>query len=190
MANVDVILLERVSGLGQMGDVVAVKPGFARNFLLPQKKALRATAQNKAFFDKQKVVLEAQNLARKGEAEKVSKKMDGLKVVVLRAAAEGGQLYGSVSARDIADAVSALGFAVDRQHVVLNQAIKTLGLFPVDVALHPEVTIHVTVNVARSEDEAKLQAVRGEAVIIDPNAIEEDEAKPAEEANVQASGNA
>jgi large subunit ribosomal protein L9 len=190
MANVDVILLERVSGLGQMGDVVAVKPGFARNFLLPQKKALRATAQNKAFFEKQKVVLEAQNLARKGEAEKVSKKMDGLKVVVIRAAAEGGQLYGSVSARDIADAIIAAGYKIERRQVQLNQAIKTLGLFPTEVALHPEVTIHVTVNVARSEDEAKLQAVRGEAVIIDPNAVPADEEAPAAEENVQAAGSA
>lgn len=191
MANVDVILLERVSGLGQMGDVVAVKPGFARNFLLPQKKALRATAQNKAFFEKQKVVLEAQNLARKGEAEKVSKKIDGLKVVVIRAAAEGGQLYGSVSARDIADAVIAAGYKIERRQVLLNQAIKTLGLFPVEVALHPEVSVNVTVNVARSEDEAKIQAERGEAVIIDPNAVDADDEAPAEEeTNVQAAGNA
>jgi large subunit ribosomal protein L9 len=190
MANVDVILLERVSGLGQMGDVVAVKPGYARNFLLPQKKALRATAQNKTFFEKQKAVLEAQNLARKGEAEKVAKKMDGLKVVVIRAAAEGGQLYGSVSARDIADAVIAAGYKIERRQVALNQAIKALGLFPVDVALHPEVSVAVTVNVARSEDEARIQAERGEAVIIDRNAVEVEEEAPEETANVQAAGNA
>lgn len=170
MAHMDVILLERVSGLGQMGDVVAVRPGYARNFLLPQKKALRANAANRAYFEKQKTTLEANNLARKSEAEKVGKKVDGVKVVVIRAAAEGGQLYGSVSARDISDAVTAAGFKIERRQVVLNTAIKTLGLFPVEVALHPEVHVTVTVNVARSEDEAKIQAERGEAVVHDRNA--------------------
>ena len=161
----DVILLERVESLGQMGDVVKVKAGFARNFLLPQKKALRATKQNLAYFEQQKSALEASNAEKRKSAEKQGKSVDGASVVIVRQAAEGGQLYGSVTARDIADAVSALGTKVDRQHVVLNQAIKTLGLFKVSVALHPEVSVGVTVNVARSEEEAKIQLETGTAVI-------------------------
>ena len=162
---VDVILLERVEKLGQMGQVVKVRPGFARNYLLPQKKALRATKENKAYFEKQKATLEQVNAERRQNAEKQAGSIEGASVVIVRQAAETGQLYGSVSARDIAEAVSALGTSVDRQHVVLNQAIKALGLFQVPVSLHPEVTITVTVNVARSEEEAKVQAERGEALI-------------------------
>ncbi len=155
---VEVILLERVEKLGQMGQVVKVRPGFARNFLLPQKKALRATKENLAFFEKQRTQLEAQNLHRKGEAEEVAKKLDGVAVVVIRQAGESGQLYGSVNARDIADAVTAAGFTIGRSQVVLDKAIKTLGLYKQRVVLHPEVAVHVTVNVAQSGEEAAMQA--------------------------------
>jgi large subunit ribosomal protein L9 len=161
----DVILLERVPNLGQLGQVVKVKPGYARNFLLPKKKALRATKENLAYFERQKSVIEQNNAERRGEAAKLGGKIDGASVVVVRQAAETGQLYGSVTARDIADAISALGNPVDRQHVVLNQAIKTLGLFKITISPHPEVTATVTVNIARSEEEAKTQAERGEALV-------------------------
>ena len=180
----DVILLERVPNLGKLGEVVKVKPGYARNYLLPQKKALRATKENMAYFERQKAVLEKTNAERRQGAETESGKIDGASVVIVRQAAESGQLYGSVSTRDIADAITALGTAkVDRQHVVLNQAIKTLGLFKIPVSLHPEVTVSVTVNVARSEEEAKTQAERGEALIGRP---EEEEAAPVEEAAPEA----
>jgi large subunit ribosomal protein L9 len=161
----DVILLERVPNLGQLGQVVKVKAGYARNFLLPKKKALRATKDNLAYFEAQKTVIEQTNADRRKDAEGIGGKIAGVSVVIVRQAAESGQLYGSVTARDIAEAVSALGTAVDRQHVVLNQAIKTLGLFDVTVALHPEVSVKVSVNVARSAEEAKTQAERGEALI-------------------------
>jgi large subunit ribosomal protein L9 len=154
---VDVILLERVEKLGQMGQVVKVRPGFARNFLLPQKKALRATKDNLAYFEKQRHQLEAQNLSRRSEAEQVAKKLDGVAVVVIRQAGESGQLYGSVTARDIADAVTAAGFTVARAQVVLVKAIKTLGLHKQRVVLHPEVSVSVTVNVAQSAEEAEMQ---------------------------------
>ena len=154
----DVILLERVENLGQMGQVVKVRPGFARNFLLPQKKAMRATKENLAYFEKQRAQLEAQNLTRKNEAEKVAEKLNGLKVVLIRQAGESGQLYGSVSSRDIAQAVTDSGFTVERHQVVLDHTIKTLGLHPVRVALHPEVAVGVTVNVAQSPEEAEMQA--------------------------------
>ncbi|HUN47520.1 MAG TPA: 50S ribosomal protein L9 [Stellaceae bacterium] len=153
-----VILLERVEKLGQMGQVVDVKPGFARNFLLPQKKALRATKDNIAYFEKQRTQLEAQNLARKGEAEQVAQKLDGLSVVVIRQAGESGQLYGSVSARDIAEAVTEAGFTIARGQVVQEKAIKTLGLYKQRVVLHPEVSVTVTINVAQSAEEAEMQA--------------------------------
>ncbi|HLG87684.1 MAG TPA: 50S ribosomal protein L9 [Alphaproteobacteria bacterium] len=176
----EVILLERVPNLGRLGEVVKVKPGYARNYLLPQKKALRATKENMAYFERQKAVLEQTNAERRQGAEAQAGKIDGASVVIVRQAAETGQLYGSVSTRDIADAVSALGTTnIDRQHVVLNQAIKTLGLFKIPVSLHPEVTVTVTVNVARSEEEAKTQAERGEALIGRP---EEEEAPDAEAA--------
>jgi len=155
---VQVILLERVEKLGQMGQVVDVKPGFARNFLLPQKKALRATKDNIAYFEKQRTQLEAQNLARKGEAEQVAQKLDGLSVVVIRQAGESGQLYGSVSARDIAEAVTQAGFTIARGQVVQEKAIKTLGLYKQRVVLHPEVSVTVTINVAQSAEEAEMQA--------------------------------
>jgi large subunit ribosomal protein L9 len=155
---VDVILLERVEKLGQMGQVVKVRPGFARNYLLPHKKALRATKENLAYFEKQRGQLEAQNLARRGEAEHVAKKLDGIAVVVIRQAGESGQLYGSVTARDISDAVTKAGFTIGRGQVVLDKAIKTLGLYKQRVVLHPEVSVTVTVNVAQSAEEAEMQS--------------------------------
>jgi large subunit ribosomal protein L9 len=161
----EVILLERVPNLGQLGQVVKVKPGYARNFLLPTKKALRATKENLAYFERQKTVIEQTNAERRASATEQGKKVDGISVVIVRQAAESGQLYGSVTARDIADAISAQGNPVERSSVVLNQAIKTLGLFAITVALHPEVSVKVTVNIARSEEEAKTQAERGEALI-------------------------
>ena len=155
---VEVILLERVEKLGQMGQVVKVRPGFARNFLLPQKKALRATKENMAFFERQRAQLEANNLERRGEAQDVAAKLEGVIVTVIRQAGESGQLYGSVTARDVAEAVTAAGFTVDRGQIVLDRAIKTLGLHKQRVVLHPEVSVHVTVNVAQSAEEAEMQA--------------------------------
>ena len=160
-----VILLERIDKLGQMGDVVKVKPGFARNFLLPEGKALRATEVNIKQFENQKVHLETQNLKRKSDAEAVSNKMSGISVMLVRQAGETGQLYGSVNSRDIAQALSKDGFAVNRNQVYLNQPIKALGVHKISVNLHPEVNVEVNVNVARSEDEAKIQAETGRAVL-------------------------
>jgi len=159
----DVILLERIAKLGQMGDVVKVRDGFARNFLLPNHKALRATKANKARFDTMKVELEARNLERRKDAEAVAEKLAGQSVVMLRQAGESGQLYGSVSTRDIAEGFTAQGFVLDRQQVVLNHPIKTLGVHVVPVTLHPEVEVTVKVNVARNAEEAERQA-RGEDV--------------------------
>jgi large subunit ribosomal protein L9 len=154
----EVILLERIEALGQMGDVVKVKPGFARNFLLPQKKALRATKDNLKYFESQRAQLEAQNLKRRQDAEVIAKKLEGLQVVILRQAGETGQLYGSVSTRDVADAVTAAGFTVERRQVLLDQPIKTLGIVKTRIALHPEVIVSISVNVAQSEEEAAMQA--------------------------------
>lgn len=159
----DVILLQRVEKLGQMGEVVKVKPGFARNFLLPQKKAIRATKENLARFETERAQLEAQNIKRREEAERVAERVAGLAVVMLRQAGESGQLYGSVSGRDIADAATEGGLSISRQQVLLDHPIKALGLHPVRVMLHPEVIITVTVNVARTAEEAERQA-RGETV--------------------------
>lgn len=167
-----VILLERVEKLGQMGDVVKVRDGFARNFLLPKKKALRATKGNREYFETQKAQLEARNLERKAEAEQIAKKLDGKSFVLLRQAGDRGQLYGSVSPRDIADIVSAGGFSIARTQVPLDKAIKSIGLTPVTIVLHPEVRVHVTVNVARTEDEAERQA-RGEDVLAEATPEEE-----------------
>ena len=161
----EVILLQRIGRLGQMGDVVNVKDGYARNFLLPQKKALRATEENRKHFDSQRAQLEANNLELKKEAEAVAAKLDGKVFVAIRSAGDTGQLYGSVSTRDIADVVTAGGFTVDRRQVVLDRPIKTLGLHATRVALHPEVTVKVTLNVARSADEAERQQ-RGEDVTV------------------------
>ena len=177
----EVILLQRVEKLGQMGEVVKVKDGYARNFLLPNKKAMRATAANKSHFEKQRAQLEAQNLAQRQEAEKVAGKMDGLSVTVLRQAGDSGQLYGSVSARDIAEAITEAGFTVGRSQVVLSTPIKAVGISSVQVSLHPEVTISVKVNVARSAAEAENQAGTAEAVFENPEA-ETEEADEAAEA--------
>jgi len=173
----EVILLERIERLGQMGDVVRVKPGFARNYLLPQKKALRATDTNRKLFETQRAQLEAVNLERRTEAEAVAKKIDGLAVIIVRQASESDQLYGSVTVRDIAQAITTAGFTVESKQVQLGRPIKLVGLHPVTVKLHPEVSVAVTVNVARSEDEAGMQA-RGER----PSAAgrEEEEAPEAE----------
>jgi large subunit ribosomal protein L9 len=159
----EVILLERVSRLGQMGDTVKVKDGFARNFLLPQGKALRANEANKKKFEGQRAQLEARNLERKSEATQVAEKLDGKSFIVVRSAGETGQLYGSVSTRDIADLLTAEGFTVNRNQVELNQPIKTIGLSNVVIALHPEVEVTVTLNVARSAEEAERQA-KGETL--------------------------
>src|ERR1700761_3643927 len=167
-----VILLERAEKLGQMGEEVRVKDGFARNYLLPKKKALRATKANREYFATQKTQLEAQNLKAKGEAEKIGKKLDGQTFALIRQAGDRGQLYGSVSPRDISDAISAGGVTVSRTQVPLDKAIKTIGLFPVSVVLHPEVRVTVTINVARTEEEAERQA-KGEDVLADRTAEEE-----------------
>ncbi len=153
-----VILLERIGRLGQMGDVVKVRPGFARNFLLPQGKAMRATKDNMKHFEVQRSQLEANNLQRKQEAEAVAAKLSGLRFQVIRQAGDTGQLYGSVSTRDVSDAVTAGGFTIDRVQVLLDRPIKNLGLHQVRVSLHPEVEIKVAVNVARTEEEAQRQA--------------------------------
>ncbi|MCB9957794.1 MAG: 50S ribosomal protein L9 [Rhodospirillaceae bacterium] len=169
----EVILLERVENLGQMGDTVRVRPGYARNYLLPQRKALRATKENLAYFERQRTQLEATNLKRRSEAESVSTKLDGVTVVVLRQAGEAGQLYGSVTGRDVAEALGQAGFTVGRTQVTIDRPIKSLGLFDIRVVLHPEVAVTVTVNVARSQDEAALQAERGG--MIDRAEMDEDE---------------
>lgn len=174
MADVELILLERVEKLGQMGDVVRVRPGFARNYLLPQKRALRASKANLARFEQERVLLEAQNLKRREEAERVAERVIGLSVVIIRQAGESGSLYGSVSARDVAEATTEAGLIITRQQVMLEHPIKTLGLSRVRVALHPEVAIPVVVNVARSQEEAERQT-RGERVGTE---LEEQEAVP------------
>ena len=167
-----VILLERVEKLGQMGDEVRVKDGFARNFLLPKKKALRATKANRDYFQTQKAQLEARNLERKKEAEAIAKKLDGKSFTLIRQAGDRGQLYGSVSPRDVADAMEKGGFSVDRHQVNISQAIKAIGLFTLPVVLHPEVKVTITINIARSEDEAERQA-RGENVLAERTEQEE-----------------
>jgi len=153
-----VILLERVAKLGQMGDVVDVKPGYARNFLLPQGKALTASDANVASFEQQKAQLEARNLETKKEAEALAARLDGQQFIVIRSASEAGSLYGSVTPRDAADVATAEGFTVDRRQVVLRGPIKDLGLHTVSVVLHPEVEAEISLNVARSSEEAELQA--------------------------------
>ncbi|CDG32828.1 50S ribosomal protein L9 [Parasaccharibacter sp. TMW2.1882] len=163
MSQTSLILLQRVENLGQMGDVVRVKPGYARNFLLPKGKALRATAANRARFDNERAQLEAQNIRKREEAERLSERMHGLSVTLIRQAGDSGSLYGSVTPRDIAAAATAAGLTVARQQVVLDEPIKVLGLVEARIILHPEVSIQITVNVARSEEEAERQA-RGEAV--------------------------
>lgn len=159
----EIVLLERVEKLGQMGDVVNVKNGYARNFLLPQGKALRANKSNLEIFEKRRAQLEADNLKRKDEASAVAEKLDGQSVTLIRAASESQQLYGSVSTQDIARAISDAGFTVDRKQVTMDKVLKTLGLHDIRIRLHPEVSVTVTVNIARSAEEAEIQA-RGESV--------------------------
>lgn len=170
-----VVLLERIAKLGQMGDVVNVKDGYARNFLLPRKKALRATAENMKHFESQKAQLEARNLELKKEAEQVAGKLDGESFIIIRQAGESGQLYGSVSARDIATAVSEGGVSVERSQISMQRPIKTLGLHDQAVVLHPEVSVGVVINVARSPEEAERQA-RGEDVTAQVDEDEDEEA--------------
>ena len=201
----EIILLERVEKLGQMGDVVSVKPGYARNFLLPQGKALRANKGNLDKFETEKSQREADNLARRSDAETESGKMDRLAVSMVRAASEMGQLFGSVTARDIADAVTDAGFTINRTQVIMEKSIKTLGLHDTRVRLHPEVTVTVKVNVARSLDEAETQLRTGVAVtgliddfddddIVEEVAAEEaptaEASAPEVEAEVEAEGEA
>jgi large subunit ribosomal protein L9 len=173
MAAVELILMQRVDKLGQMGDIVRVKPGYARNYLLPQKIATRANKANREAFEQQRVQLEAQNLRKREEAERFAERIGQMSVVIIRQASDSGSLYGSVSGRDVADACVAGGLTVTRQQVILEHPIKMLGLSNVRVVLHPEVSITVTANVARSPEEAEKQA-RGERV--GQNAEDEDAA--------------
>ncbi len=168
----EIILLQRIGRLGQMGDVVTVKDGYARNFLLPQKKALRATKNNRTQFDGQRAQLEANNLQLKSEAEAVATKLKGHTFITIRQAGDTGQLYGSVSTRDISDCVTAGGFTVNRNQVVLEKPIKTLGLHAAKIALHPEVVVPIALNVARSEDEANRQAAGEDVTMVKEEKLE------------------
>jgi large subunit ribosomal protein L9 len=179
----EVILLERIARLGQMGDVVKVKNGYARNFLLPQKKALRANAESRKRFERERVQLEARNLELRKEAEAVAEKLNGQTFVVIRQAGETGQLYGSVSTRDIAETAVAGGFSVERRQVRLDRAIKAIGMHEVQVTLHPEVEVPITINVARSADEAERQS-RGEDLTRPDVVLAEEELEEAAESQV------
>ena len=169
----EVILLERIEKLGQMGDVVNVKTGFARNYLLPQNKALRKTKQNLTRFESQRAQLEADNLTRKNEAENIASKLENMNITIIRAAGETGQLYGSVTSRDIAESVTKAGISVDKNQVILNRALKVLGLEPIRISLHPEVSVEITANIARNKEEAEQQLSQGYAVSAVP--VEEDQ---------------
>lgn len=186
MSAMQVILMQRIEKLGQMGDIVSVKPGFARNYLLPQKKAMRATKDNLARFESQRAQLEAENLQRRGEAEQVATKLDGMTVTLIRQAGEGGQLYGSVNARDVAEAVTANGVSVARGQIDLAAVIKMLGLHKVRVRLHPEVAVTVTANVARSDEEAQIQLESGRVVSAEDLRQAEEAAEAEREALVEA----
>ena len=175
----EVILLERIEKLGQMGDVVKVKPGYARNYLLPQKRALRANKANLAYFETKRAHLEAENLKRRDEAEAVAQKLEGLSVTLIRQAGDSGQLYGSVTARDLAQSIAEAGVTVDRKQVALDKVIKVLGLHTVKLRLHPEVQVDVTANVARSQAEAESQAGQG-------HMVSAEEQRETEEAAVEA----
>jgi large subunit ribosomal protein L9 len=170
----EIILLERIEKLGSIGDVVTVKDGYARNFLLPNKKALRANDANRKVFEANRERLEAENAARRDEAAKSGEKVDGVEVVLIRASSNSGQLYGSVSVRDIADALKAQGHGIGKSQIILERPIKTIGMFDVRVALHPEVSVTVKANVARSDDEAELQS---QGVDILAQVAEEDRAE-------------
>ncbi len=171
---IEIILMQRVEKLGQMGEVVKVRPGYARNFLLPQGKAIRASKDNLARFEQQRAQLEAQNLKRREEAERVAERVQGLSVTIIRSAGESGGLYGSVTGRDVAEACTQAGLSITRQQVLLEQPIKAVGLTTVRVELHPEVQLPVTVNVARSPEEAEKQA-RGEEISREEEPSLEDE---------------
>ena len=169
----EVILLERIEKLGQMGDVVNVKTGFARNYLLPQNKALRKTKQNLTRFESQRAQLEADNLTRKNEAENIASKLESMNITIIRAAGETGQLYGSVTSRDIAESVTKAGISINKNQVILNRALKVLGLEPIRISLHPEVSVEITANIARNKEEAEQQLSQGYAVSAVP--VEEDQ---------------
>ena len=176
----ELILLERVENLGQMGDVVKVKPGFARNYLLPQKKALRANDANKKVFEAQRAELEARNLERKKDAQAAAAKIDGSSFVVIRQASAMGLLYGSVTTRDIAEAASSEGIAIDRGQVRMDKPLKTLGMFPVRIRLHPEVDATITINIARTADEAERQADGEDILAREDDRVSSDEDEGAE----------
>lgn len=185
----EVILLEKVNKLGAMGETVSVRPGYARNFLLPQKKALRATDANKAYFEAQRATLEKANADKRSAAEKEAKKIENAVIAVIRQASEAGQLYGSVTSRDIADFIQAeTGVSVERRMIDLNQNFKTLGLFDVPVILHPEVIVTVTLNIARSQEEAAIQKKTGKALI--ESEKEEEEKKPESQEKAEAAAEA
>lgn len=179
---IEVILMERIERLGGLGDVVRVRPGFARNFLLPQKKALRATKSNLDFFAAKKAEIEASNQSRKTDAEKLATKVEGSKLVMIRQAGDMGQLFGSVSARDVAQSLKDAGTSVDKNQVQIDTPIKTLGLYKVKVRLHPEVAVTVSLNVARSEDEAIAQEKSGVAATARAAQAEADAAEAVEAA--------
>ncbi|MCX7677220.1 MAG: 50S ribosomal protein L9 [Alteraurantiacibacter sp.] len=170
----EIILLERIENLGTIGDVVTVKDGYARNFLLPQKKALRANEANRRIFEANRERLEKENAERRAAAEKLAETVNGAEIVLIRASSNSGQLYGSVNVRDVAEALAAQGHKIDKRQVIMGAPIKTLGVFNVTVALHPEVQVTVKANVARSEDEAELQR---QGVDVVGNLIAEDRAE-------------
>ena len=185
----EVILLERIEKLGQMGDVVRVRPGYARNYLLPTKKAIRATKDNMTYFEQQRAQLEARNLKLREEAQSVAKRMEGTGIVLIRAAGEGGQLYGSVSVRDIAEALDEAGYSVARSQVMIDRPMKSLGLSQVRVALHAEVSVFIEVNIARSQDEAEMQKRVGGMVTAEmAEAAQEEAEAEAEAAEAAAEG--
>ena len=179
----EVILLERIEKLGQMGDTVTVKTGFARNYLLPQKKALRATPANQARFESQRAQLEAANLQRREEAQAVAVKMDALALLLIRQAGEGGMLYGSVSGRDVAEAIKDAGYTIERRQVHLDTPIKSLSSYAIRVSLHPEVSVNVNVTIARSQEEAERAAKAAQQAEAEEAAeAEAEDAAPAEDA--------
>ena len=169
----EVILLDRVENLGIMGDVVRVKPGYARNFLFPNEKAVPASNENKASFENKRLEIEAKNIETKAEAEKVASKIKGEILILVRQAGDSGQLYGSVNSRDIKNTLKDMGYELDRNQISLNKPIKSVGIHNVSIALHPEIYVEVIANVARSEEEAKIQTETGEAVIAEPEKDEE-----------------
>ena len=181
----EVILLERIEKLGQMGDVVNVKTGFARNYLLPQNKALRKTKQNLSRFESERAQLEADNLTRKNEAENIAGKLENMNVTIIRAAGETGQLYGSVTSRDIAESITKAGISISKNQVILNRALKVLGLEPIRISLHPEVSVEVTANIARNKEEAEQQLSQGYAV----SAVPAEEDRHPEKASTPSSDN-